>query len=141
MTRLVDVKNADIWDCIINILQLFLKRDIRQFWHMVAIISRVFYDDLLKENILINSGKKVGKKDLVCKTVHAEQDCINNYLSGKRAENITSRHCIIVIQVHSQTGELRMSKPCKNCENAIRGVGIRHVYYSDTNGDIVYERY
>lgn len=32
------------------------------------------------------------------------------------------------------------SKPCKHCINYMKTLGIRKVYYSDDNGDIIYEK-
>ena len=74
------------------------------------------------------------------RTVHAEEDCMNNFLS-KEINIITSRTCILVIRVHHSTGELLMSKPCKNCSDKIKNIGIKHVYYSNENGTITYEKY
>lgn len=45
---------------------------------------------------------------------------------------------MIVIRVNSK-GELCSSRPCYNCLDMMKAVGIKRVYYSDDNGNIVVE--
>lgn len=74
-------------------------------------------------------------------TVHAECAAINGYQSLVGTKIKSSKICILIIQVHIHTGDLKMSKPCKNCETAIKKLGIKHVYYSTSDGSILYEKY
>lgn len=46
-------------------------------------------------------------------------------------------HSILVIRVN-RSGNLAMAKPCPICQAAIDDAHIKHVYYSDIDGDIVY---
>jgi len=45
---------------------------------------------------------------------------------------------LIVIRVNSK-GELCSSRPCYNCLDMMKAVGIKRVYYSDDKGNIVVE--
>ena len=45
---------------------------------------------------------------------------------------------MIVIRVNSK-GELCSSRPCYNCLDMMKAVGIKRVYYSDDKGNIVVE--
>jgi len=45
---------------------------------------------------------------------------------------------IIVIRINKKL-QLRNSRPCKDCIDELKQIGIRKVYYSNDNGDIVYE--
>ena len=67
-------------------------------------------------------------------TLHAEQDCINNVdwkkLKGKS---------ILVIRINKNE-ELLLAHPCEYCMNTIKHVGIKCIYYSDNNGDIIREK-
>ena len=46
-------------------------------------------------------------------------------------------HGIIVIRVSRNQGNLTMAKPCPICQAAIDDAGIKNIYYSDRDGDIV----
>ncbi len=46
-------------------------------------------------------------------------------------------HGIIVIRVSRNQGNLNMAKPCPICQAAINDAGIKNIYYSDRDGDIV----
>lgn len=43
---------------------------------------------------------------------------------------------LMVVRIN-QTGDLTMSKPCKVCQELIKDVGIKRVWYSDWEGRIV----
>lgn len=71
----------------------------------------------------INGGK-------IKMSVHAELDAIryNRYLKGMD---------ILIIRVGKTT--LQNSRPCNSCIDKLRQRGVRRAYYSNSNGDIVYE--
>jgi len=74
----------------------------------------------------INGGK-------IKMSVHAELDAIRyvrmpRYLKGMD---------ILIIRVGKTT--LQNSRPCNSCIDKLRQRGIRRAYYSNSNGDIVYE--
>jgi hypothetical protein len=57
-----------------------------------------------------------------------------------RQKKSLKKYAILVIRIKRDTGELVNSKPCFDCINTMKKCGIRKVYYSDTNGEIVMER-
>jgi len=67
------------------------------------------------------------------RTIHAEMSIF---------ERISKRYVrgmdMIVIRVNKRS-ELRNSRPCEDCIEELRRIGIRKVYYSDDRGDVVYE--
>ena len=66
-------------------------------------------------------------------TIHAEVDALSNvhpkYLKGLD---------ILVIRVN-KAQQLVYSRPCNSCIDKLARKGIRKAYYSDINGNIVYE--
>jgi hypothetical protein len=50
-----------------------------------------------------------------------------------------SQYSIIVLRV-GLTGELLNSKPCMDCLKVLKMIGIKKVYYSDENGNIIVEK-
>lgn len=51
---------------------------------------------------------------------------------------------LLVIRINRDTStkepQLVNSKPCINCINYIRSLGIKKIYYSDDQGEIIYEK-
>ena len=66
-------------------------------------------------------------------TIHAEIDAILNF-NAKSLKGMD----IIIIRV-GPSNNLQNSRPCNSCIEKMRKKGIRKAYYSDENGDIVYE--
>lgn len=56
-------------------------------------------------------------------------------LSVKNWKNLKGAD-ILVIKISKTTGSLSNAKPCYHCQQALKAVGMRNVYYSDTNGGI-----
>tara|TARA_Y100000296_G_scaffold87192_1_gene130465 strand:+ start:1676 stop:2080 length:405 start_codon:yes stop_codon:yes gene_type:complete len=69
-------------------------------------------------------GKKFRKRDCGHATHHAELGCI---LGLDRSA--TRGSDLYVVRI-GKGGELRMSKPCEMCEQVLRHVGVKRVYYS-----------
>jgi len=63
-------------------------------------------------------------------SVHAEQDAILSANVSLKGSNI------LVIRINKNY-ILKNSKPCKYCMKYLKYVGIKKVYYSDKDGDIV----
>lgn len=67
-------------------------------------------------------------------SLHAEQAALLNLdwstLSG----------CSILVLRYNKHGELGLCKPCPMCSKLIKYVGIKSVYYSDDNGQIICEK-
>jgi len=66
-------------------------------------------------------------------TIHAEVDALSN-LNPKYLKGLD----ILVIRVN-RAGQLVYSRPCNSCIDKLYRKGIRKAYYSDTDGNIVYE--
>lgn len=67
------------------------------------------------------------------RTIHAELSIFE-----KVSKRMVKGMDIIVIRINRGL-KLRNSRPCKDCIEELQRIGIRKVYYSDDNGDIVYE--
>jgi deoxycytidylate deaminase len=66
-------------------------------------------------------------------SIHAEIDSI---LSAKRDLKSSS---ILVVRLNNK-GDLVLSKPCNFCTMYLEHVGVKNLYYSNNDGDIIWER-
>jgi deoxycytidylate deaminase len=66
-------------------------------------------------------------------SIHAEEDAIIN-CNPKLSKGMD----IFVIRI-GKSNMLRYSRPCNSCIDKLKKKGIRKAYYSDSNGNIVYE--
>ncbi len=62
--------------------------------------------------------------------LHAELSTISKYWDK---QEITGRERLVVVRFDKR-GRLAMAKPCSNCQDFLKAVGIAQVYYS-MNGD------
>lgn len=71
-------------------------------------------------------------------TVHAE---VNALYQACKKHNLRGIDIIIIRTKNLCNGQitLRNSRPCNDCIDKMTKIGIRKVYYSNSNGDIVYE--
>jgi deoxycytidylate deaminase len=67
--------------------------------------------------------------------VHAEVSALNKLWPSER------RGTRVVSIRMSKGGNLRLAKPCVDCEAYMRANGVKMVIYSDNNGNMVKERY
>lgn len=94
---------------------------------------------LIKGNKIHSFGFNKYMKEIVCNnhyiniTIHAEMDALFNYYPKN-----TKGMDILIIRV-GKGGDLRNSRPCNSCIDKLNQKGIRKVYYSNEQGDIVYE--
>jgi len=58
----------------------------------------------------------------------------------KRQKKDLKKYAVLVIRVKRDTGALVYSKPCHDCIQAMRKYGIKTVYYSGHDGEIIMER-
>ena len=65
--------------------------------------------------------------------------CISQMFKHNQTKRM-DKYSIIVVRIKRDTGEFVNSKPCKHCIERIKQHGIRKVYYSDENGNIVMEK-
>lgn len=63
-------------------------------------------------------------------SIHAEQDAILNANTSLKGASI------LVIRINN-IYNLKNSKPCRYCMKYLQYVGIKKIYYSDKDGDIV----
>ena len=88
-----------------------------------------------KKGIIVSKGTNSYKTHPLFKKFykypyhHAEGSCIIN----RGINNIDSSDIIFVARV-GKKDTLLLAKPCKSCQELIRFVGIREVYYSNANG-------
>lgn len=66
-------------------------------------------------------------------TIHAEIDALHKF-DFKTLKGVD----ILIIRI-GKTMKLKNSRPCNNCIDKLLRKGIRKVYYSDENGNIVEE--
>lgn len=90
-------------------------------------IYTIGYNKYIREDII--------NDQLIKFTIHAEIDALckvdNRLIKGMD---------ILIIRLgNPRTNKLRNSRPCNACIEKLYQKGIRRVYYSDENGDIVYE--
>jgi deoxycytidylate deaminase len=130
-------KIIDKFHNIIHILKKNASNSEISYKHAAAIINGT-------ELCAVNVNKYIGShlvyniygKDIVYhKTIHAEINVIGNSPGPKK--NLKGLD-IIVIRTNSH-GVLCNSRPCNNCINKMNKIGIRKVYYSTQDGNIVYE--
>lgn len=60
--------------------------------------------------------------------LHAEKDAIIKTMN--RYGDQILHHCSIYVLRVTKTGNLGYSKPCESCQNFIRSVGIKKIYWS-----------
>jgi deoxycytidylate deaminase len=69
--------------------------------------------------------------------MHVIHQCTKRLIRQKKS---LKKYAILVIRIKRDTGELVNSKPCYDCINTMKKCGIKKVYYSNSNGEIVMER-
>ena len=75
-------------------------------------------------------GERFRNSDYGPATHHAELSCISGIDRSK-----TNGASMFVVRINRQ-GELRLSKPCPMCHDALKFTGVRKVYYSTNDGSI-----
>ncbi len=119
------VKLKELDDIVIQLIKLAEKSDV-SFRHSAAVI---------KDNNIISMGynKYIFNKELgIYTTVHAEIDALNKVKKYTLVDVVTLRL--------SNTGtKLSQSRPCSMCIQKMKKRGVRYVYYSDQNGEIIKE--
>ena len=88
-------------------------------------IYSIGFNKYIKEIVLDNK--------LVKFTIHAEMDAL-----CKVDNKVTKGMDILIIRI-GKSSKLKNSRPCNSCIAKMLQRGIRKVYYSNEDGDIVYE--
>ena len=129
-------KHAQIFEDIIPILMKMAMNSQVLHKHAAAIIydSQVF-TGTNRYTRQLKLSKSMIQPKLIKKTIHAEMDALLNV-----PKNIKKCKGVIVLVIRISKGHLRNSRPCNNCLNKLKQLGVEKVYYSDENGNIVFER-
>lgn len=80
-------------------------------------------------------------KNCIKHSVHAEIDALNSipYVIGKEVE--WSKVKVYIYRIcPGRVGGYGLAKPCEACIQALRDIGIKHIYYTG-NGSYIYERF
>ena len=85
---------------------------------------------LLRSNKLISYG--VNKKGFRGASIHAEIDCLRKIRFQKRRGKNTT---MIIIR-HRKDGLIGLAKPCANCIEVLRGMGIKNVAWTTSHQTI-----
>ena len=68
-------------------------------------------------------------------TVHAERGAIDELLSHTMSHDVDHGYTLLVVRAVTSTGEIKLSKPCVDCEHAIKNCSmIRSVIFSRDHG-------
>lgn len=68
--------------------------------------------------------------------LHAEQNAILNIKDWSAIKGCS----ILVIKISKTRGILSMARPCEMCQELLKHVGIKTMYYSNKSGEIVAEK-
>lgn len=120
-----------------HLKKVSLNSDI-SYRHSAALFKRnklvaVGYNKSIKQMNISNNNSSQFKI-----TVHAEVDAL--YQASKK-QDLRGIDIIIIRTKHLCNGQitLRNSRPCTDCIDKMTKIGIRKVYYSNSEGEIVYE--
>jgi deoxycytidylate deaminase len=86
-----------------------------------------------KNKLIIGFNRPI-KEKVKYKTIHAEVNAIFNFPYDKKA-----MRGMDIIVIRNKNGHLKNSRPCNHCIDKMITVGIRKVFYSNDDGDIVFE--
>jgi len=121
-------------------------QDHKYFDYVEDLVEKAKYSDVRKKfAACIIKGKKIYSlgtnyhqlKNSI--SIHAEISTLHNLDKSiiqisKKQKNLD----ILIIRIND-TNKLKNSRPCKNCFNSLKNFGISRVFYSNTNGEIVFE--
>jgi len=94
---------------------------------------------LMRANRIVATGRNWFKKShpqsqTIWNGIHAEFDCLNREDYDK-----TRRGVLFVVRINN-SGNFTMARPCDMCLTLIRKYGIRVVYYTNFDGNVVREK-
>ena len=64
-------------------------------------------------------------------SIHAEEMCV---MKGNRCGIDFDKSTLVVVRIN-KAGDVRCSKPCRNCRRLIKKVGIRKVWHVENDND------
>jgi cytidine deaminase len=95
---------------------------------------------LLQKDKILTIGKNKYFKNICIEnkniklSIHAEIDVLYKF----HTKNLKGLD-ILIIRIGEKSYNLRYSRPCNSCIQKLKERGIRKVYYSNEQGEIVYE--
>jgi len=116
--------------------------DVVQYLIKIAMRSDLYYKhsaSLICKGTIVSTGvnkyfKCIQQQNKIAKlSIHAEVMAL--YSSNQK---MIKGMDILIIGI-GKTCKLRNSRPCNNCIESMREKGVRKVYYSNSDGEIVYE--
>ena len=100
-----------------------------------------------KVGAVIFSGKRIlGSGHNGIRSTSAIHDKYKNYINSLHAEQDALRNLnwvklkgssILVLRISKTLNILSNAKPCPMCEKLLQHIGIKNIFYSDKNGQIV----
>lgn len=88
---------------------------------------------ILGNKIMTKGYNKSLVKDVIFNSLHAEMSVIQQLKRLRLNEKERKKINVVVIRVN-KCGELKMSKPCQNCQNIMKDFGIKKCYFSNDLG-------
>lgn len=106
-----------------------LNEDFGKFRHGAVLVKHgAVINACHNKNRACSFGSRFRSRDKGQATIHAELGAILNIGRGS-----TENADMYVIRIN-QEGEFRNSKPCSMCQEAMKFVGIKRVFYSSNDG-------
>lgn len=114
----------------ITILKKLATKSPMSHKHAACLLKK---DDVYTLGINKKLRSKLPSGEVALISIHAEVDCLANcaYKACKGMD-------LLVIRV-GKSEKLQNSRPCNSCIKKLQERGIRKVYYSTSEGEIVYE--
>ena len=115
----------------IKVLKKLAHNSIVRYKHAAGLMSgNIMYSAAINK---FSRQVKTKENDVYYKTIHAELNVFEK-LSKKKIKGMD----ILVIRINNNFA-LRNSRPCNQCIEKLRKIGIRKVFYSTDDGTIVSE--
>jgi len=89
---------------------------------------------LFHKNKLIRMGWNRKKSHPLCPTEHSQHAEFNLCVGLDKL--VLSPRCILYVARLTRTGDVGIAKPCEACQDFIRSVGIKRIFYTNQNGQL-----
>lgn len=93
---------------------------------------------LMRRNRMVSWGRNIFRKShtksrTIYNGIHAEFDCLHGVDPGK------CRNSVLFVARVTNSGAISMARPCDDCQELLRDLGIRVFYYTDYEGNVIRE--
>jgi len=84
-----------------------------------------------KRNYLLGAiGVRVKSKNI------AATDCVpDHHAEARLSRKLTPKSTVWVARVTRKNGSWAMARPCRNCENKLRAIGVKRIVYTISPGE------